>query len=177
MPAGAGDAVAHPELALQPTGGLDRDRDVALRRARPRRLRTRPLERRDLGVELARASGQRAQLVIDRGETAADGLPGRLPLRDVERLRLGPELFRARLGVALDRGLLALRGGDAPLHALALVAQRLEPALELGVDPRARLAGRRAHVDAAYGEARGALAFDADRGWIDRRRQAAQDER
>jgi hypothetical protein len=97
-------------------------------------------------------------------------------LRHVERLCLGPELLGARLGIALDRALLALRRADARLHALALVAQRLQAPLELRIDRRPRLARRRAHVDAADREAARALALDADRGRIEGRRQTAQDE-
>ncbi len=173
-PVGAGDAVAHREFRSHGLFRLDGDGQIALGGAGAALLRPCPLQRRDLRRDIVDADARTAQLSLDLDQRGADGIEHGRPIRDRQGLAIGPELLRPGLGEALDGAALGLDGDDLALQPGLLLAQRLELGLDGLVQPHPGVSRHELHIDSADREGAVALGLDADRGGVDRGRQAAQ---
>ncbi len=97
-------------------------------------------------------------------------------MADLQRLAVGAGLVGAGLAELLDRRALGLDGADLSLQSGLLALQGPDLAFDSGVDGGARLAGNLADIDGADREGAVALRLDPDRGGVDARRQATQDD-
>ena len=135
-PAGTGNAVGQPHLALQRLARLQRHGHLARWLATRHTALAGKLQRPDFLVKRGDFVTGEADVLIDPGEACAHRLPGGVPLRHIHRGLFRHQLFRPHLGKTLHHAALGLQRGEAGGSGGAILAQQLDPGIGRRVGQR-----------------------------------------